>query len=159
MVRNLQCSYLFCFILFSIFFLGCSGESMSDEWADVFIKKYTQALQKQDTVLYESLIVSQIEVDSLIRELLFKVPNCITDVEKNITVDKLIKQFYQFKDYKSNISHIDINNIYAINGCGNVKGFKINIKCECIDKMIRYRTLTFITINGINKLMFDIEKN
>ena len=93
MVRNLQCSYLFCFILFSIFFLGCSGESMSDEWADTFIKKYTQALQKQDTVLYESLIVSQIEVDSLIRELLFKVPNCITDVEKNITVDKLIKQF------------------------------------------------------------------
>jgi hypothetical protein len=54
---------------------------MSDEWADTFIKKYTQALQKQDTVLYESLIVSQIEVDSLIRELLFKVPNCITDVE------------------------------------------------------------------------------
>ena len=153
-------------ISFIILFLSCCfsvnnvyGVSNDEEWESKFIQQYSHALNTQDSDLYKSFVISQLEIDSLLQYLEITAPNCITDMERNLKEEKLKNQFSQLKYYTANIRHIEILNSYTIAGCGNVKGIKINLKCECVDNMIRHRTLTFIAIQDIHKLLFDIEKN
>lgn len=159
MSKFLQYIFLFLFLFCCTTTTYANSEALTSNWEDAFIQKYTIVLQTQDSILYKSLVISQVEIDSLLLYLENTVPNCITDMERNLKEEKLTSQITQLKYYNGNVDKVEIVNKYIIAGCGNVNGVKINLKVDCKDDMTRHRTLTFITINETNKLLFDIEKN
>ena len=136
-----------------------SIEENGINWQSNFLNTYKEVVNKQDSTLYNTLIISHDEFDSLLAYFNNTNPNCITDNERNLKIQSLTKQFYQLSKIKNEVEQIIILNKYETNGCGNVKGIKINLKIICTDNLNYFRTLTFIDIKNNYRLLFDINSN
>ena len=154
---------LYTLCLFSLFFYSSSSlraqtQALDSLWNNQFIKKYSEAIIKHDSTMYFNLLISQVEIDSIVASLKTENPNCITDIESTMNVSLLKKQFQNVLSFFRNVRSIKFGKGYYINGCADIKGIKFNISGICgPQKVERTRTLSFIQMNNSRyKLIFDV---
>ncbi len=138
--------------------VSAQSVTIDSSWNNHFIERYSKAIIKNDSALYIELLISQHEMDSIVTKLKIENPNCITDIEQNMTANRLEKQFHLVVSFFRNLKSLNFGKGYEINGCGDIKGLKFNIYGSCgPQKAVRSRTLTFLKFNNDTyRLLFDI---
>ena len=99
---------LYTLCLFSLFFYSSSSlraqtQALDSLWNNQFIKKYSEAIIKHDSTMYFNLLISQVEIDSIVASLKTENPNCITDIESTMNVSLLKKQFQNVLSFFRNV--------------------------------------------------------